>query len=83
MGPHELWEEPWEGLPEEESAWEWDLVDDEENGSTKKPPDRQRGWKRWYFVYHEPSCTHIKISADRDPRTGKWFNPHRSSGTID
>src|SRR5438128_2632482 len=27
--------------------------------------------KRWYFIYHEPSCTNIKISADRDPQTGQ------------
>jgi hypothetical protein len=40
MGPHELWDEPWEGLPEEEAAWEWDLVEEEENGATKTPPKR-------------------------------------------
>jgi hypothetical protein len=80
---HEVWDEPWEGLPEEESAWEWDLVSEEENGRTKQPPDAKKGWKRWYFVYHEPKCTNIKISADRDPSSGKWFNPHRSSGTMD
>lgn len=55
----------------------------EENGPIKNPPDNRRGWKRWYFIYHEPKCTNIKISADRDPKTRKWFNPHRSSGTID
>ena len=36
MGPNELWGEPWEGLPEEEGAWEWDLVDEEEDGAIKK-----------------------------------------------
>jgi hypothetical protein len=76
-----LWEEPWEGLPEE-AAWEWILIEDEENGATKKPPDKRRGWKRWYFIYEDPTGVKIKISADRDPRSGKWFNPHRSSGTI-
>ena len=55
MGPHELWDEPWEGLPEEEGAWEWDLVNEEENGPTKNPPDARPGWKRWYFVYHQPT----------------------------
>jgi hypothetical protein len=49
MQIHELWDEPWEGMPEDEEAWTWDLVDEEE-------------------------------SADRDPASGKWFNPHRSSG---
>ena len=79
LGPHELWDEPWEGLPEEEAAWEWDLVEEEEGGATKNPPDRQKGWKRWYVHYHQPKCTNVKISADRDPKTGKWFNPHPSS----
>ena len=79
MGPHELWDEPWEDLPEEEGAWEWDLVGADENGPTKGPPDGRRGWNRWYAVYHEPRCTNIKISVDRDPQTGQWFNPHRSS----
>jgi hypothetical protein len=69
-------------LAEEEAAWEWDQVNEEENGPTKNPPDAQQGWQRWYFNYHEPSCTNIKISADREPKSGKWFNPHRSSGTI-
>jgi len=82
MGPHELWDEPWEGLPEEEAAWEWDLVDEEENGPTKTPPDSRPGWKRWYCIYHQPNCTNVKISADRDPQSGKWFNPHRSSGNY-
>jgi hypothetical protein len=50
LGPHELWDEPWEGLPEEDAAWEWDLVDEEENGPTKIPPDGRPGWKRWYFL---------------------------------
>jgi hypothetical protein len=80
MGPHELWDEPWEGLPEEEAAWERDLVAEEENGPTKTPPDARPAWKRWYITYHQPSCTNVKISADRDPDTGQWFNPHRSSG---
>ena len=39
LGPHELWDEPWEGLPEEEGAWEWDSVGEQENGPTKTPPD--------------------------------------------
>jgi hypothetical protein len=82
MDIHELWDEPWEGLPEEEAAWEWDFVSEEENGPTKNPPTKKRGWIRWYFIYHEPRCTNFKISADKDPATGKWFNPHRSSGTI-
>lgn len=46
MEIHELWDEPWEGLPEEDAAWEWDLLDEEENGPTKAPPDGKPGWKR-------------------------------------
>lgn len=42
MGPHELWDEPWEGLSEEEAAWEWDMVDEQENGSTKNPPTKDQ-----------------------------------------
>lgn len=82
MDVHELWDEPWEGLPEEEEAWTWDLVDETENGETKHPPNQQRGWIRWYFVYHQPQCTNVKISADREPQSGRWFNPHRSSGEL-
>jgi len=82
MEIHELWDEPWEGLPEEEAAWEWDLVSEEENGETKNPPNRSGNWMRWYFIYHQPRCTNVKISADLDLTTGKWFNPHRSSGEL-
>jgi hypothetical protein len=31
---HELRDEPWEGLPEEEAPWEWDFVEEEANGPT-------------------------------------------------
>src|SRR5262245_10763780 len=67
MGPHELWVEPCEGPPEEEADWEWDLVDEEEDGPTKNAPDGRPGWKRWYFIYHQPCCTNVKISSHRDP----------------
>jgi hypothetical protein len=80
LEPHELCDDPREELPEEDAAWQWDLVDSEENGPTRNPPNRRGRWKRWYFIYHEPTCSNIKISADRDPNTGRWFNPHRSSG---
>ena len=81
--PHELWAEPWEGLPEEgEAPWEWDEEERSKNGETKNPPNRKGKWYRWYFIYHKPTCTRIKISADRDPRGGGWFNPHPSTGTI-
>jgi len=55
-------------------------VNEEEDAHTKKPPDNRPGWKRWYLIYHQPVCTNVKISADRDPQTGQWFNPHFSSG---
>ncbi len=74
--PHELWDEPWEGLPPEESPWEWDEENRYKNGKTKKPPNRKGKWYRWYFIYHKPTCQRIKISVDQDPRDGKWFNPH-------
>ena len=82
MPIHELWDEPWEGLPEFEAAWNWDLISVFVNVATKKTPDGQSGWKRWYVVYRTQDGTEVKISADRDPRSGKWFNPHRSSGEV-
>lgn len=54
-------------------------MSEHQNGVTKTPPDQRPGWKRWYFIYRDPAGTEIKISADRDPDTGQWFNPHRSS----
>ncbi len=76
-GIHELWPQPWEGLPEEDEAWTWEAR--EKNGRTGHPPhDRGKGF-RWYFIYHKPSCQRVKISADQDPETGHWFNPHPSS----
>jgi hypothetical protein len=80
MEIHELWDEPWEALPPDEARWDWDMVGKEEDGSTKNPPNRRGRWKRWYFLYHKPTCTNVKISADKDPQSGKWFNPHESSG---
>ena len=53
------------------------------HNTTKQLPNQKKGWKRWYFVYHEPKCANIEISPDREPTMGKWFNPRRSSGTID
>jgi hypothetical protein len=38
MEIHELWDEPWEGLPEEEEAWGWDKVSKEEKGRHKTHP---------------------------------------------
>jgi hypothetical protein len=79
-GIGELWDEPWEGLPEDLEGWNWDEVERSKNGRTQKPPHDKGRWYRWYFVYHQPICTNIKISADQDPDTGLWFNPHPSSG---
>lgn len=42
MEIHELWDEPWEGLPPDEAAYDWDEVSAEENGPTKNAPN-QRG----------------------------------------
>jgi hypothetical protein len=83
MEIHELWDEPWEGLPEEESAWEWDPVSEEENGVTKNPPDGKPGWKRWYFILHQPVCTNVKISADRDPARENGSTPTALPGAFD
>ena len=83
--PHDLWDDPREGLdPEEFPWWTWDHdpVDVTKNGPTDHPPNRKGRWYRWYFVYHAPTCEMIKISADEDPGGGGWFNPHPSSGDI-
>jgi hypothetical protein len=79
MKPFELWSEPWEGLDPSHEAWEWDFVSKAKNGATKNPPSRGQRWVRWYFTYHQPVCTNIRVSADKDPSTGSWFNPHPSS----
>ncbi|HEY2157469.1 MAG TPA: hypothetical protein VGH33_17710 [Isosphaeraceae bacterium] len=75
MEPFELWDEPWEGLPEEDEAWTWELIDEVENGKSRFPPD----YKRWYLTYRTPSGERVRISVDRDPRDGRWFNPHPAS----
>jgi hypothetical protein len=80
LGPHQLWDDPWEGMPPQDAPWNWELLDAVENGPTKNPPDYELGWKRWYFTYRTAEGELIRISADRDPVTGKWFNPHYSSG---
>lgn len=51
-GIHELWPEPWEGLPEEEEAWTWEEEAREKDGRTTDPPHDRGKWYRWYFVYH-------------------------------
>lgn len=75
-----MWPYPWEGLAFDEAAWHWELVEAIENGTTKHPPMAKRGWKRWYFRYRIPSGEVVRVSADRDPESKMWFNPHRSSG---
>lgn len=79
--PHDLWDDPRDGLPPDEAPWDWDEVGRQKNGKTKNHPGRNGDWYRWYFIYHKPTCTKIKISVDQNPN-GKWFNPHPSSGPI-
>ncbi len=62
--PHEPWDEPWEGMTDDEAPWEWEEEKRYKNGETKNPPNRKGKWHRWYFIYHKPTCTRIKISAD-------------------
>jgi hypothetical protein len=49
------------------------------DGPTKQPPTGHPGWERWYFLYQRPDGGNVKVSADRDPQTGEWFNPHLAS----
>lgn len=82
-GISQLWPDPRDGLPPDEAPWDWEEEDEEDrvkNGPTKNPPHARGKWWRYYFVYHKPTCQRVKISADNDPQTGGWFNPHPSSG---
>lgn len=80
MDIFELWPDPRDGLPPDDAPWDWDEENRTENGPTKNPPNTKGGWYRWYFTYHMPKCTRVRVSADRDPESGLWFNPHLSSG---
>ena len=76
----QLWPDPRDGLDAGDAPWNWVPVGIPlDGGATKKPPNLRPGWRRWYFIYRKPDGTKIKISADRDPDTGQWFNPHASS----
>ena len=75
----QLWSDPRDGIDPVESPWNWDEESKSKWGPTTNPPYQDPGWERWYFVYKKPDGTRIKVSADRDPQTGEWFNPHPSS----
>jgi hypothetical protein len=77
--PFQLWPDPRDGLDPGESPWNWEEVGRIYGGKTKTPPSKLPGWERWYFSYKRPDGSRVKISADRDPQTGEWFNPHPSS----
>ena len=79
MSLEDPWPEPRYGLDEEYAAWNWIEESRTYHRPTDHPPNRVRGWGRWYFVYSIPGDGRIKISADRDPVTGRWYNPHESS----
>ena len=73
--PDQDWLEVWEGLHADHNAWEWERVATEENGLSEYPV----GWRRWYVTYRRLDGSLVRVSADRNPRTGRWFNPHLSS----
>lgn len=86
----QLWHDPLDGLDPNDPAsgldpsdapWNWDEIQRYPNGPTTNlpPPNDPRGWVRWYFLYEKPDGTRVKVSADRDPQSGQWFNPHLSS----
>ncbi len=86
--PHQLWPDPRDGLDptdplsgldEDDAPWNWEEVDSYHHGPTNNPPTAHTGWERWYFLYEKPDGASVKVSADRDPQTGEWFNPHVSS----
>lgn len=75
----QLWADPRDGLDPADASWNWDEVSSWYDGPTTNPPNALPGWERWYFLYRLPDGSTTQISADRDPQTGQWFNPHPSS----
>jgi hypothetical protein len=72
--------DPASGLDGDDAPWNWTPVGKpQDGGKTKGPPNQKPGWRRWYFTYAKPDGTRIRISADQDPETGQWFNPHLAS----
>lgn len=74
--------DPSSGLHASDAPWFWDEVKRRYDGPTANPPNSTPGWKRWYFLYEKPDGSRVKISADQDPATGQWFNPHLSSSQL-
>lgn len=86
--PLQLWPDPRDGLDPTDpltgldpgdAPWNWTEVGSYYDGPTDNPPTAHPGWARWYFLYEKPDRSRVKVSADRDPQTGEWFNPHLSS----
>jgi hypothetical protein len=86
--PVQLWPDPLDGLDPmdplsgldpNDAPWNWSKENSYRHGPTHSPPTGRPGWERWYFLYEKPDGTRVKVSADRDPQTGQWFNPHLSS----
>jgi hypothetical protein len=67
------------GLDPNDAPWNWDEIASCHYGPTTNPPTAVSGWERWYFWYEKPDGSRVKVSADREPQTGQWFNPHLSS----
>ena len=86
--PLQLWPDPRDGFDPTDPLSGLDPNDAPANcheigsysdGLTAQPRNAQPGWERWYFRYEKPDGDKVKVSADRDPQTGEWFNPHLSS----
>ena len=71
--------DPLSGLDPNDAPWNWTELTNRHDGPTDNPPNGRPGWERWYFLYERPDGSTVKISADREPQTGEWFNPHLSS----
>ena len=89
--PFQLWPDPRDGLDPNDplsgldpgdAPWNWLEAGSYYDGPTNQPPSAHPGWERWYFRYEKPDGTKVKVSADRDPQTGEWFNPHLSSSQV-
>jgi len=71
--------DPLSGLDPNDAPWNWTELTNRHDGPIDNPPNGRPGWERWYFLYERPDGSTVKISADREPQTGEWFNPHLSS----
>jgi hypothetical protein len=83
--PLQLWPDPRDGLDPtdalsgldpRDAPWKWRRI-------MTVPPIIPQTLSRvgsvGIFATRKPDGDKVKVSADRDPQTGEWFNPHLST----